>query len=282
MTCQNRPGLDEFLTLVYRRISEHPGELLAISVDTIMASETKAITPQEALRKEAEVLERLASVYHAMAVAGGVVESPSAGEPIVTDIPLNRLPVEDAVTSVLRSANLPQKTSQICSALLAANYSFVSESAMRAVHGAIKRLSMRAGADVVYVGGGKWTLASIHTPAKLQKLKEKYSGRGGRSVEEHGRRTREGMIARRTQFGRRPKFGQDHIAKFRQLVEGGMRPLKALEEVGISTAYYYQYKEQIYAWKTGDSWPPPLKKTPPAETGADVIPLRGRTAGDTG
>ncbi len=247
-----------------------------------MAEETKAITPQEALRKEAEVLERLAAVYHAIAVAGGAVQPMAFQQPAATDIPLNRLPVEDAVVSVLRSAHLPQKTSQICSALLAADYSFVSESAMRAVHGAIKRLSMKANADVVYVGGGKWTLASIHTPAKLQKLKEKLSGRGGRSAEEHGRRTREGMIARRTQFGRRPKFGKDHIAKFRQLVEGGMRPLKALDEVGMSTAYYYQYKDEIYAWKEGEPWPPPPKETKAAEAGADVIPLRGRTGSDTG
>lgn len=278
MGLQNRPSLDELLILVYRRISEHPDESLADSVENVMAEETKAITPQEALRKEAEALERLAAVYHAIAVAGGAaVASQAVGEPAGTGIPLNRLPVEDAVVSVLRSARLPQKTSQICSVLLAANYSFISESAMRAVAGAIKRLSMKANPDVVYVGSGKWTLASMHTPAKLQKLREKISGRGGRSAEEHGRRTKEGMIARRTQFGRRPKFGPDHIAKFRHLVEvEKMRPLKALDEVGISTAYYYQYKDEIYAWKEGEPWPPPLK----VWRGAAVIPLHPKVIGE--
>ena len=248
-----------------------------------MTDETKAITPQEALVREAEVLERLAVVYRCIAVAGGATEPKGhkvSGHP-AADVPLTRLSIEDAVVSILRSAQVPQKSSQVCSALLAADYQFISEDPIHATHGAIKRLSMRANPDVVYVAGGKWTLASNHTPAKLQKFKEKLSGRGGRSSEEHGKRTKEGMLARNARFGRYPKFGPDDIAKFRRLVEHEkMRPLKALEEAGISTAYYYAYKDAIYAWKPGDSWPPAGGFPRKDGDGSVVVPLHGRTTTD--
>jgi hypothetical protein len=245
-----------------------------------MGDEIKAITPQEALFREAEALERLVELYRKIRGAGAS-EGIDAERPI-TEVPLARLGIEDAVTYVLRSVRDPQKTSQIYSTLLAADYPFISENPMHAIQGAVKRLSMKANPDVAYVGGGKWTLTSNYSPTKLQKLKERLSGRGGRSRDEHGQRTKEGMIAKGARFGRHPKFRQDHIAKFRQLVEvEKMRPLKALQEVGISTAYYYQYKEQIYAWKQGDPWPPTQKEPTPPDSGADVIPLHGRAGSST-
>jgi hypothetical protein len=95
------------------------------------------------------------------------------------------------------------------------------------------------------------------------------------------RRTKEGMIAKGLKFGRKPKYGPQHIAKFRDLVENqGVRPLAALKQLGISTPYYYAYKDAIFAWKEGDPWPPPggfpSKDNKQPTDGADVIPLHGR------
>jgi hypothetical protein len=167
--------------------------------------------------------------------------------------------------------------SQIYKVLLAADYQFLGDDPLRAIKGALKRLSMTANPDVVYVGGGKWTIASVYRPSQLKKLKEKLSGMGGATSKEHGRRTKEAMLAKGARFGRRPKFGPDDIKKFRQLVEvEKMRPMKALAAAGISTAYYYKHKEQIYAWKPNDPWPP-SPTAPSPNDGADVIPLHGRT-----
>lgn len=265
-------AIDELLESIYQRMSEHPEESLASAVDAVMAEESKAITPEEALLKEAEALQRqaaaearLAEIFRAIANRGGNAALPPAaiftGESSALEVPIARLGIEDAVKYALRSKHDPQKTSQIYKVLLAADYQFIGDDPMHAIQGALKRMSMKANPEAVYVGGGKWTLASLHTPAKLKKLKEKLSGTGGVSAKEHGKRTKDAMIAKGARFGRRPKYGVDDIKKFRHLVEvEKMRPLEALKLVGFSTAYYYQYKDDIYAWKDGEPWPPANKR----------------------
>lgn len=264
-----------------------------------MAEETpKEITSREALLKEAEVLERqtaintrLAEIYRNLAGGSAGISLPPVGDakdvPLVDDIPIARLGIEDAVVHVLRTTRDPQKTSQIYKVLLAADYQFLGDDPMHAIQGAIKRLSMKANPDVAYVGGGKWTLSSLYTPAKLKKLREKLSGMGGASSKEHGRRTKEAMLAKGVRFGRRPKFGPDDIKRFRHLVEvENMRPLKALAAAGISTAYYYQYREQILAWKPGEPWPPTTDESLPRGVSGDelramgIIPLHAKIVGE--
>jgi hypothetical protein len=287
MAYQNRPPLDDILILVYERMRHWPSESVAQSVDAVMADEIKVLSAdrQEALRKEAEVLERLAVVYRTL--AGGDVPLANPAKSPVSAAALARLPLEDAIIAFLRQAKVPKKVSQICRALVEAGHQFSSGHPPTAVKTAVRRLAT-SNLDLVYVGSGKWTLESIHRPAQLKKLREKNGGRGGHSTEEHAKRTRDGMIAKGLKFGRKPKFGADDIAKFRHLVDNKiMRPIAALKEVGISTPYYYGYKNEIYAWKAGDPWPPgkdeetqPSSATPDELRARGIIPLHARVVGE--
>lgn len=243
-----------------------------------MADELKGLTREDALRKEAEVLERLAAIYRALGSSddlpheGTAAKLPRADMP---DNPLAKLPLNDAIMHYLRIAEGPKKPAQVCKALIAADRNFDVDDPLISVSSALRKMSLQD-TDLAYAGAGGWTLKSKYRTADFNRLFKKRSGRGGRSTEEHARRTKEGMLAKGLKFGRKPKFGPDDIAKFRHLVDNKtMRPLAALKQLGISTPYYYQYKEQIYAWKPGDPWPPE-PKAPSPDDGADVIPLHGR------
>jgi hypothetical protein len=279
MAYKNRPELDAIAIVIYRRIEGPQRESVSQAVDTIMADELKGLSREDALRTEAEVLERLAIIYRALGsgeeprFAG--VESSQTGE--LPDNPLAKLPLIDAIIHYLRLADGPKKPAQITKALIAAGRDFDVENPLISVTGALRKAVLRD-SDLAYAGSGGWTLKSKYRTADFNRLFKKRSGRGGKSTEEHARRTKEGMIAKGLKFGRKPKFGPTDIAKFRELVDNKrMRPIAALKEVGISTPYYYQYKAQIYAWKPGDPWPPE-PKAPLPDDGADVIPLHGRGA----
>lgn len=247
----------------------------------IMADEVKALTPEEACLREIEVLERLAALYRSVGkrvpIASAEVVAPA------DNAVLARLPTQEAIIEFLRAANGPKKPSQACRALVDAGHEFAGSDPMIVVKSAFQKLAAN-NTDLFYVGSGKWTVASKYSSAKLKKLKSEHSGRGGRSTDEHAKRTKDAMVAKGLSFGRKPKFGPDHIAQFRHLVENmKMRPLRALEQVGISTPYYYAYKDAIYAWKPGDPWPPPGgfprgSRDEAHET--SVIPLHPHLAGE--
>ena len=202
------------------------------------------------------------------------------GGTVAPNAVLARLPLDDAIVAFLRAAKEPKKVSQMCSTLIEAKFPFASEDPATAVKTSVRRLAA-SNLDIVYVGSGKWTLESLHTPAKLKKLKDKNAGRGGNSTEEHARRTRDGMIKKGLKFGRKPKFGPDDIAKFRHLVDNKIkRPMAALKEVGISTPYYYDYRDAIYAWKPGDPWPPLHGMTPNEMRASGIIPLHAKVIGE--
>jgi hypothetical protein len=285
MPCQNRPSLDGLLQLIYLRMERHRTESDAPLVEMVMAEEIKNLTPEEARLREIEVLERLATLYRAVGKGGALPEA--AITATADNAILARLPTQDAIIEFLRTADGPKKPSQACRALVEAAHEFAGADPMAVVKSAFQKLAANNN-DMIYIGSGKWTLASKYTAAKLKKLKSEYSGRGGRSTEDHAKRTRDAMVAKGLTFGRKPKFGPDDIAKFRHLVDNKIkRPIAALEEVGISTPYYYHYKEQIYAWKPGDPWPPGKYEDnqPPGVSGDElramgIIPLNARMIGE--
>ena len=200
------------------------------------------------------------------------------------------MPLIDAIIHYLRQADGPKKAAQICKALIAAGRNFDVENPLISINGALRKTSLRD-SDLAYAGAGGWTLKSKYTTAEFNRLFHKRSGRGGRSTEEHARRTKEGMVAKGLKFGRKPKFKDADIAKFRNLVDNKiMRPMAALKEVGISTPYYYHYKKQIYDWKPGDPWPPGqyYEEDQPQGVSGDelramgIIPLHAKIIGETG
>lgn len=259
-----------------------------------MPDELKGLTREEAMRRaaeawqqRAEALGQVAKIYEAWA---GNEDLPveAAVEPKNSDLPDNplaKLPLIDAIIHYLRIADGPKKPAQICKALIAAGRNFDVENPLVSVGGALRKTALRD-SDLAYAGSGGWTLKSKYRTADFNRLFKKRSGRGGRTTEEHARRTKDGMIAKGLKFGRKPKFGPDDIAKFRHLVDNKiMRPMAALKEVGISTPYYYEYKEQIYAWQPGQPWPPPKPGEPLSATGDElramgIIPMHARLIGE--
>jgi hypothetical protein len=289
-TYQIRPPIAKFITAYYNRRSRHPADSVTEVVAAVMAKE---LTPEEAeelmidaLRRRDEVLSeyisRLAKRAGKNPVAKDLTES-------ATNRALQRLPLTDACIEYLRLTNGPKKPANVCKGLLAAGRDFSNENPRIAVASAMRKGALTHD-DLVYVGSGEWTLKSKYTPSELKKLVNQKSGRGGRSPEEHARKTKEGMIAAGLTFGRKPKFGPDDIAKFRKLVptevdgKKNRNVIAALGEVGISTPYYYAYKDEIYAWKPGEPWPPP-GGFPQGVSGDElrrlgVIPMPARLIGE--
>lgn len=289
MAYRNRPVLDELAILVYRRMQRLPLDSVAEHVDFIMADDFKGLTKEEALRKEAEVLERLAKIYRALGSGEDLPRIPQVASENgdLPDNPLAKLPQNDAIIHYLRIADGPKKPAQITKALIAAGRNFDVEDPLISVSSAIRKMAL-IDSDLAYAGAGGWTLKSKYRTADFNRLVKKRSGRGGRSTEEHAKRTKEGMVAKGLKFGRKPKFGPEDIAKFRHLVDNKtMRPMAALKEVGISTPYYYHYKDQIYAWQPGDPWPPgKFDDVEPRGTSGDelramgIIPMHVRVVGE--
>ncbi|MDE2096838.1 MAG: hypothetical protein KGL39_06285 [Patescibacteria group bacterium] len=261
-----------------------PLDSVAECVDFIMAKSLKDLTREEALRKEAEVLERLAEIYRALGRGEDVVlpalGAPEASQGETSDNPLAKLPLIDAIMLYLLQADGPKKPAQICKALIAAGRDFDVDNPLTSVGSALRKTSLRD-SDLAYAGSGGWTLKSKYRTADFNRLFKKRSGRGGKSTAEHAQRTKEGMIAKGIKFGRKPKFGPDDIAKFRDLVENqNVRPMAALKEVGISTPYYYEYKDAIYAWQPGEPWPPPKGVSGDQLRAMGIIPMHARVVGE--
>jgi hypothetical protein len=276
---KNRPLDIDFLTLYQRSRRDPHADSISHWIEAVVSKELEDLSEDQLTDLHISVLQKLeAAIAKKLAAGGGKVAPNSA---------LTRLPLEDAIKGFLRSADGPRKPSQVCKGLKDADYPFVGADPQLAVRTAFLRLAA-TDKNFVYVGSGKWTLESNYTAAKFKNIKDKYAGRGGRSSEEHGNKTRDGMRAKGKLTGRKPKFGPEHIAEFRRLVDNKiLKPVPALKKVGISYAYYHHYKKQIYAWKSGDPWPPTrYDKTALSGVSGDqlramgVIPLHSKLVGE--
>jgi len=279
--------LDELLALIYRRMSEHPNESLAHSIDKVMAEEIKAITPQEALRKEAEALERLAAIYHAIAVGAGAPLSTTTlaqakVEQTGRDTSYVHLPLTLAIPAYLADCKEPQTAKQIASALVQAGRDFETAKPVHSVQTALRK-AMIANSDVFHATWCKWWLKSKCTKAQLEKYLAKNArfGTGGHTKKEHAKRTSDGIAKRRSQglrWGPKPKATPELLERAKQMMRDGVSLSETCRQLDVAIPTLYQFGiRQRDLQKEGELQRQKAKQEAAADASADVIPLHGRT-----
>jgi hypothetical protein len=220
----------------------------------IMAEKPKDITPEEARLKEIAVLQqrdvvlqqrdavlqRLAVLYGEEAerdpsTASSVSINPAASSGLAN------LPLTDAILEYLKTCKGPKAPNQIWAALEAAGFETVSETPIDSVVWALKKLAKK-NPNVVKVGWGQWDWKSKYTKAKLAKLLAKRAGRGGRSTEEHKKRTLDGMEAakkRGTHIGAPEKMTPEVMDKIEQMLLAQRKVTDIAAELDVSRASIY-------------------------------------------
>jgi hypothetical protein len=249
-----------------------------------MADKLKTISREEALLRRAEVLQELQAVYAELAGAG----SPEAPVPVAqvhqeVDAALARLPLSDAIVEVLRASKKTMTPLQLWRTLEAAGFEATSETPVKSVGWALKKL-LKTNADVFHTGWGHWHLKSKYTKQKLAKLLASRAGRGGRSKAEHVARTLEGVARAKAEgrpSGRPSHLNAERVAELHRLLSsGGTTVAAACRAVGIAPVIYYGNRKKIEAWREGDPWPPPEERLAPAESG-NVVRFGRRKKNET-
>lgn len=236
-----RPVDNPIWTSLYRDL-EGDSFALAIAME-VMAGKPKDMTPEEARLKEAEVLERLAAVYAEIARGPGAAPLPLPQRP-VTGIEAGNwanLPLTDAIIEYLKTCKGPKSPRQIWDALEAAGCEVASETPVRSVQWALKKAAS-TNSDVIAAGWGHWDIKSKYSKAKLERLLAKRSGRGGRSSDEHKRRTLIGMENARKhgkQIGARVKMTPEVMNTIEQMLIAQRKVADIATEVGVSKALIY-------------------------------------------
>jgi hypothetical protein len=234
-------------TALYHDLELKDDSFAPKTVMKIMAEKPKDITPEEARLKEIAVLEREAVVLRRLAVLYGEKGSdPSAASsvamnPEASSSGLANLPLTDAILEYLKTCKGPKAPHQIWAALEAAGFETVSETPLGSVVWALKKLAKK-NPDVAKVGWGQWDLKSKYTKAKFAKLVAKRAGKGGRSTEEHKRRTLDGMEAakkRGTHIGAPAKMTPEVMDKIEQMIRDQRKVADISAELKISRATIY-------------------------------------------
>jgi hypothetical protein len=213
----------------------------------IMAEKPKDIKPDEARLREIEVLEREAVVLRRLAVlyghGAGVAPLPMLQNPApAADLRyLANLPQIDAILEYLKICKGPKSAKQIWAALEKAGCEVASETPVRSVQWALKK-SVRTNPDLVAVGWGHWDLKSKYSKARLDKLLASRAGRGGRSTEEHKKRTLEGMETARKKgrpIGAPAKMTPELMDTIERLILDQRKVAQIAAELGVSKASIY-------------------------------------------
>ena len=165
----------------------------------------------------------------------------------------------DAAMEYLKGFHKPVPTGMVCAVLEEGGFKFESGHPTRAVSHALRQRKLRYG-DVFNPANGLWGYAPNFTAAQIKKITKKYAGMGGRSAEEHGGATSEGMKqaqARGVRIGAKLKFTEDKAVELLRLIQEGSSIRKACAAIGITYACYAIYKDRgLLTWRQGDPWPP--------------------------
>jgi hypothetical protein len=239
----------------------------------------KEISEEEALLKEAEALKRVAAIYARIATirsgatiqgGKGTGDATATPEPVNETIPLidtalAKLPIVDAVYLCLKQSQRPLTAQQIWVMLDQSGHQVEASDPVLSVRWALNKLVTRE-ADVFQPGWGKWHLKSRYSQRRLAKMLAATAGKGGRSKDEHVKRTKDGMakaLAGGKRLGRKPSVTAEHMEKIYNALQQGTRKSKAAKAAGVplTTYNYYCSRYDVENWKPGDAWPPPLKQT---------------------
>lgn len=112
----------------------------------------------------------------------------------------------------------------------------------------------------VFKAGNRWGATKNFSHTYIKRITKKHAGMGGRSSEEHGAKTSEGIEKRRAKglrVGAPRRFDAAKVTEFKRLRAQGMNIGAACEAVGISRPLFHLYRNRIKVWKEGTLWPPP-------------------------
>jgi hypothetical protein len=214
-----------------------------------MAEKPENITPAEALLKEAQALEKVAQAHERLAVLYGQIARGPGAVPL-PPVPqvrsastgsLANLPLIDAILEFLKTCKGPKTGGQIWGALEKAGCEVASETPERSVQWALKKAA-RNNPDLIAVGWGQWDLKSKYTKAKLERILKERAGRGGRTTEEHKRRTIVGMEKARKrgeQIGATAKMTPEVMDTIEAMIRDQKKVADIAAEVGVSKASIY-------------------------------------------
>ena len=198
----------------------------------------------ERLRATREYLDLLEETERALTGAPPPVSDVKA-EPAVGDVRIVEWPLADALPVLLGYCDEPQTTKQLVALATRLGRKFETDSPVRAVRAALKK-AMAANPDVYQLGWAKFYLRSKATrkTKQMEKALAKTNGTGGRSHEEHGRRTSDGIAKRRAQgldkWGAPKKLTPEKIEEAKQLLRDGITLTEVSRRLGVSHPTLYE------------------------------------------
>lgn len=160
------------------------------------------------------------------------------------DMRLVKWPLTDVMPIVLELSDEPQTAKQIVATLKRVGREFESDNPVRAVRAALKK-AMAANPDVYTIGWAKYFLRSKSTrkTKQVEKAFAKTNGTGGRSNEEHGRRTAEGIAKRRegvAKWGRAKKLTPERVEEAKEMLRNGVTLREVSRKLNVSIPVMYE------------------------------------------
>lgn len=168
------------------------------------------------------------------------------------------LELTDAIYKYLLMNKQMRSIKEIWGALEEAGFKVVSGHPTRAVSEALRKRAHRR--NDVFRAGGRWGATENFSNNYIKRITRRHAGLGGRSADEHGAKTSEGIERRRAagfRVGAPRKLDAEMVVKIRRLRAEGMNIGAVCEEVGISRGLYQMYRNRMKIWKEGTLWPPP-------------------------
>jgi hypothetical protein len=168
------------------------------------------------------------------------------------------LELTDAIYEYLAMNKQMRSIKETWAALEEAGVRVVSGHPTRAVSEALRKRVHRR--NDVFKAGNRWGATKNFSNSYIKRITKRHAGLGGRSADEHGARTSEGIEKRRAaglRVGPPRKFDAAMVVRFRQLRADGMSIGASCKAVGISRALFQIYRNRMKVWKEGTLWPPP-------------------------
>ena len=170
---------------------------------------------------------------------------PSKNEIDFSDVRLTKWPLPDAMPIALELFDEPPTAKEIVAVLKRAGREFESDNPVRAVRAALKK-AMAVDPNVYTISWAKYFLRSKSTrkTKQIEKAFAKTKGTGGRSTEEHGRLTAEGIAKRRKdglkKWGRAKKLTPERIEEAKEMLRNGVTLREVSRALKVSIPVMYE------------------------------------------
>jgi hypothetical protein len=209
----------------------------------VMSDEIKKLSPEEkrallidATRREADALAQLRSLLtEELRAARDPQSQPNRSDGKQTKAnlgDLSKLPLIEATVAYLRTCKRPQGVRRIWAALESAGCKVESGEPVKSVTWALRKMPMHP--DVIYIGFNQWHVRSRYKGQSDEKIRAKWTGKGGRTTREHAKRTREGMKKSGKRLGRPPMFKPEIIEKAKEMIRAGIPVSEVCKNLGVS------------------------------------------------